>query len=56
MVPLALILPKEVVEKHLRSSADSEGLFVVSKPYERTVSLPVEPKASMILASNLEIV
>lgn len=49
-LPLAMVLPDEVVQDHRAvSRGEDGGEFVVSRPCERTITMPIEPKVHSLM-------
>ncbi len=44
VAPLALALSEEDVRYHLIKAREGDGAFVVSRPCEKTITLPIEPQ------------
>ena len=49
-LPLAMVLPDEEVQDHRAvSRGEDGGEFVVSRSYERTITMPIEPKVYSLM-------
>lgn len=49
-LPLAMVLPDEEVQDHRAvSRGEDGGEFVVSRPCERTITMPIEPKVHSLM-------
>ena len=50
-LPLAMVLPDEEVQNHRPAfRGEDGGEFVVSRPCEKTITMPIEPKVHTLCA------